>query len=73
MPATIVGNYKVGGLVPASSVADARAHLAFHRAELTCDAVDAQKIDEAMGVAEQLGLGFCEATELYSGIEGNLN
>ncbi|MFD7815450.1 hypothetical protein ACFV6E_21325 [Streptomyces sp. NPDC059785] len=72
-PATITGNYTVGGLVPTDAVAGARAHLAAHRPELTCDALDAQKIDEAMGVAEHLGLGFCEATEIYSGMEGNLN
>ncbi|WP_190134146.1 hypothetical protein [Streptomyces longispororuber] len=73
LPATIGGNYMVGGLVPAASVAEARAHLACHRDRFDCDAVDVRKIDEAMVVAERLGLGFCEATELYSAMEGNLN
>lgn len=73
LPATIVRNYMVGGLVPAASVAEARTHLAGHHDKLDCDALDVQKIDEAMTVAEHLGLGFCEATELYSAMEGNLN
>ncbi|GGV66079.1 hypothetical protein GCM10010277_73670 [Streptomyces longisporoflavus] len=72
-PATIVSNYAIGGLTPAPSVPAARAYLAAHRHELKCDAIDAQKINEAMGVAEHLGLAFCEATELYSAMEGNLN
>ncbi|XVQ06231.1 hypothetical protein ACQP1W_26600 [Spirillospora sp. CA-255316] len=71
--ATIVSNYMVGGLVPASEVARARAHLNRHLDRLDCEPLDAQKIDEAMGVAEHLGVAFCEATELYSGMEGNLN
>ncbi|MFC5752903.1 hypothetical protein [Actinomadura rugatobispora] len=70
---TIDSNYMVGGLVPASDVAGARAHLNRHRLRLDCEPFDAQKIDEAMGVAEHLGVAFCEATELYSGMEGNLN
>ncbi|WP_267887035.1 hypothetical protein [Streptomyces sp. WM6378] len=41
---------------------------------MKCEAaLDVRKIDEAMGTAEHLGLAFCEATELYSGMEGNLN
>ncbi|MGH4029345.1 hypothetical protein ACQB60_10465 [Actinomycetota bacterium Odt1-20B] len=72
-PATIVSNYTVGGLVAAGAVPGARVHLARHRDVLKCDALDLQKIDEAMGVAEHLGLAFCEATEIYSGMEGNLN
>ncbi|MFI2041017.1 hypothetical protein ACH470_41470 [Streptomyces bottropensis] len=72
-PATITGNYTIGGLVPTADVAAARAHLNGHSHELKCDALDTQKIDEAMGLAEHLGLAFCEATDLYSGIEGRLN
>ncbi|MFD4945924.1 hypothetical protein ACFVYE_28270 [Streptomyces sp. NPDC058239] len=72
-PATIMSNYMVGGLVPATAVTGARAHLVRHHDELKCDALDVQKIDEAMGVAEHLGVAFCEATEVYSGMEGNLN
>ncbi|QEV19525.1 hypothetical protein [Streptomyces alboniger] len=72
-PPTIVGNYMVGGLVPVDRVADARTRLADHRDRLKCDALDVQKIDEAMAVAERFGLGFCEATEIYSGMDGNLN
>lgn len=72
-PATITSNYTIGGLVPATDVAGTRTHLRGHRHELKCDALDAQKIDEAMGVAEHLGLAFCEATDLYSGMQGSLN
>lgn len=50
------------------------AQLGQHGHELKCEAaLDVRKIDEAMGTAEHLGLAFCEATELYSGMEGNLN
>ncbi|MGW1654779.1 hypothetical protein [Streptomyces atratus] len=72
-PATVVSNHMVGGPVPATAVTGARAHLVRHRDELKCDALDVQEIDEAMGVAEYLGVAFCEATEVYSGMEGNLN
>ncbi|MGW7671568.1 hypothetical protein ACWGJX_31265 [Streptomyces sp. NPDC054775] len=61
------------GLVPATAVAEARAHLVRHCDELKCDVLEVQKIDEAMAKAEQLCLAFCEATELYSGMKGNLN
>ncbi|GGV30415.1 hypothetical protein GCM10010182_62030 [Actinomadura cremea] len=70
---TVVGNYMVGGMVAAPDVAGARAALARHRAELDCDATDLRKLDEAMGVAAAFGAAFCEATEIYSPMEGNLN
>jgi hypothetical protein len=73
LPATITGNYTVGGLLPADRVPAARAHLSRHAAELDCAPVDLRKLDEALGVAEILGTAFCEATEIYSGLEGNLN
>jgi hypothetical protein len=73
LPDTIVANYTVGGLVPAPDVPTARAQLARERARLDCDGLELRKLDEALGVAEHLGFAFCEATEIYSGFEGNLN
>ena len=35
--------------------------------------LDLQKLTEAMTLAVQLGMGFCEATEIYSGFDGKLN
>ncbi|WP_026404571.1 MULTISPECIES: hypothetical protein [Actinomadura] len=70
---SITGNYTVGGMVPAPAVAGTRAHLARHRDAFDCDPTELRKIDEAMGVAAVLGAAFCEATEIYSGMEGNLN
>jgi hypothetical protein len=35
--------------------------------------LEVRKIDEAFALAQHLGMGFCEATEIYSGMEGNLN
>lgn len=72
-PTTIVANYSVGGLVPATATGAARAHLAGHQGKLAGDPVDLRKIDEALGVAGRLGVAFCEATEVYSGLEGSLN
>jgi len=81
--ATITENYAVGGFVSAADVGAVRAGLAGARGALLAPAerdgraegcaVDLAKIDEAMALAERLGLGFCEATEIYSGFEGNLN
>jgi hypothetical protein len=73
LPPSITGNYMVGGLVRAADVPAVRTRLASHRYALKCDALDAQKLDEALGVAERLGTAFCEATEVYSGMEGELN
>ncbi|MFD0902786.1 hypothetical protein [Actinomadura sediminis] len=70
---TITGNYTVGGMVPAAEVAGARAHLARHRDALDCEPAELRKIDEAMGVAAAFGAAFCEATEIYSGMTGDLN
>ncbi|QFG21170.1 hypothetical protein [Actinomadura sp. WMMB 499] len=70
---TITANYTVGGLVPAPAVAGTRAHLARHRDAFDRDPSDLRKIDEAMGVAAAFGAAFCEATEIYSGMEGDLN
>ncbi|KUH40016.1 MULTISPECIES: hypothetical protein [Streptomyces] len=72
-PASITGNYTVGALVPASAVPGARSRLLTHRDRLDCEKRELRKIDEAMGVAEVFGVAFCEATEIYSGLEGNLN
>lgn len=81
--ATITENYMVGGFVGGNDVPAARASLHAHRDELLepprredwedyCLA-NLGKIDEAIALAEHLGHGFCEATEIYSGFEGNLN
>ncbi|MEU8133456.1 hypothetical protein [Streptodolium elevatio] len=80
---TITGNYSVGGLVPPHAVAAARANLRTHRDELLAPAhadgwghdlaTDLTKVDEAMAYAEAHGFAFCEATEIYSGMEGSLN
>ncbi|MBE1530267.1 hypothetical protein [Actinomadura algeriensis] len=71
--ATITGNYTVGGMVAAPDVVAERARLAGHRDRLDCDATELRKIDEAMGTAAAFGAAFCEATEIYSGMEGELN
>jgi hypothetical protein len=80
---TITENYMVGGFVAAADVSGARAALTANRAVLLepprADDWDDYalanlvKIDEALALAERLGHGFCEATEIYSGFEGNLN
>lgn len=82
-PPTIVENYMVGALVDPADLAAARADLANRRGELLgppraegwgveC-ARELTKIEEAMALASRLGFGFCEATEIYSGMAGNLN
>jgi hypothetical protein len=80
---TIETNYMVGGFVPADEVPAARAwfagnHDRIRAAEAIATApaqlaVTLTKIDEAMAMAERLGYAFCEATEIYSGIEGRPN
>lgn len=80
---TIVENYMVGGMVDADDVPAARAFLIRERATLLASAeredwaeacaVELDKIDEALALAERLGFGFCEATEIYSGPMGWLN
>ena len=71
--ATIVGNYMVGGLVPAERVGVAHGHLSRHRDALDGDPLEVRKLLEALAVAACLGTGFVEATEVYSGMTGELN
>lgn len=77
---TIEENYEVGGFVPAMDVAAARQWLTDHAAHLTAEADDGnrltttlRKCDEALALAQRIGGGFAEATEIYSGFEGELN
>jgi hypothetical protein len=80
---TITQNYMVGGLVRPEQVAAARVGLATQHDELLAPASaegwgdscakELTKIDESLALAARLGLGFCEATEIYSGFEGDLN
>jgi hypothetical protein len=81
--ATITGNYTVGGYVPPARVEAVRTTLHNGGEALLRDvaanlgradwATELRKIDEALALAQHLGYGFCEATEVYSGLEGNLN
>jgi hypothetical protein len=80
---TIIGNYMVGGYVAPERVQDARGTLHSGRDAVIGGveaklgpanwALELRKIDEALALAQHLGSGFCEATEIYSGMEGNLN
>jgi hypothetical protein len=80
---TITENYMVGGYVPKEKVPELRAHLEQHRERVLARAREAgwehdclsalQKIQEALADAERRGLGFAEATEIYSGIQGIMN
>lgn len=80
---TITENYMVGGYVPPAKVGPLREHIERHRARLLepargagCEAECGSalhKILEALSDAERRGLGFAEATEIYSGIQGIMN
>ena len=80
---TITENYMVGGYVAAADVPAARAGLTGQREALLAPPrgegweeyclANLGKIDEAMALATHLEFAFCEATEIYSGFEGNLN
>ncbi|WP_345626622.1 serine/threonine-protein kinase [Rugosimonospora acidiphila] len=80
---TITENYMVGGLVAPGDVARVRAELSARRDALLeppgregwagIAADNLLKIDEALALAGHLGFGFAEATEVYSGFEGELN
>jgi len=83
LSATITENYMVGGLVPAGRVPDLRRLLLDKREALVGKPrkdgwaeeclVSLRKIDEALADAEQRGLPFAEATEVYSGPLGIMN
>jgi hypothetical protein len=80
---TITENYMVGGYVPPSKVPLLRAHLEKHSERVLARSREAgwepecksalRKILEALSDAERRGLGFAEATEIYSGIQGIMN
>ena len=80
---TIVENYMVGGYVPPERVAALRSVIDEHHEAILAPAkednweaecrVALQKITEALADAERLEMGFCEATEVYSGFEGVMN
>jgi hypothetical protein len=74
---TIVENYMVGGFVAAADVPVARNRLTEQRGRiLAADghvALSLTKVDEAMALAARLGYAFCEATEIYSGLDGRTN
>ena len=72
----IVENYMVGGYIAPNDVAPSRTVLSTAGVAIPEEedlSLDFQKLDEAMALAIQLDMGFCEATEIYSGFEGKLN
>ncbi|GAA1026269.1 hypothetical protein GCM10009557_03380 [Virgisporangium ochraceum] len=81
--ATIIGNYMVGGYVAPAGVPATRTALRDGRDAIISGAeaklgasnwaLELRKIDEALALAQRLGVGFCEATEVYSGMTGSLN
>jgi hypothetical protein len=83
LSATITENYMVGGLVPAERVPELRRLLLDKREALLGKPrkegweeeclVSLRKIDEALADAEERGLPFAEATEVYSGPLGIMN
>ncbi len=75
LPATIESNYEVGGYAAPEAVPRLRRLLAESRPALSeaLDGGDLRKLDECLYDAERLGMGFVEATEIYSGIEGVMN
>jgi hypothetical protein len=80
---TITENYMVGGYVPPKKVPLLRAHLEKHGERVLAQSRQSgwepecrsalRKILEALSDAERRGLGFAEATEIYSGIQGIMN
>ncbi|WP_282779635.1 MULTISPECIES: hypothetical protein [unclassified Nocardia] len=74
---SIMGNYSVGGMVPPDRVPAARAWLTEHRDRLVGDdgylETSQRKCREAFALADRIGGGFVEATEIYSGFEGKIN
>lgn len=79
---TITGNYQVGGYLPPGRLAalptevsdvwvDAvMGHTGFDRAEVVPEVT---KLVESAAYARRLGYGWCEATEIYSGLDGRMN
>ncbi len=80
---TITENYMVGGYVRPQKVPLLRTHLEQNFQRVVAKARDAgwqeecksalAKILEALSDAERRGMGFAEATEIYSGIQGIMN
>ncbi|WP_224369069.1 hypothetical protein [Hyalangium versicolor] len=68
---TIHENYMVGGCLSPKDIPRVRAAVqALQTPELK---LDLQKLDEALADAEHRHLPFAEATEIYSGVSGNMN
>ncbi len=79
---TIVENYMVGGLVTPGYVPPLRKYLTEHQGalastrpvgELADVRRELRKVDEALALAQRKKWAFCEATEIYSGMQGQLN
>lgn len=77
---TITANYMVGGYVAPTAITTTRTilranhtHLAHTYDEPADTALSLRKWDEAFALAERIGGGFAEATEIYSGMEGKMN
>ncbi|MEU2254053.1 hypothetical protein [Nocardia xishanensis] len=74
---TIAANYAVGGFVGPGDAAAARDWLATHAEALSGGddrtRLSLRKCDEALALADLIGGGFTEATEIYSGMEGRIN
>ncbi|WP_405486603.1 hypothetical protein [Nocardia sp. NBC_00511] len=72
-------NYTVGGFVLPAEVDAARTNLRANHSRLAAVHDDAdtatslRKCDEAFALAQRIGGGFVEATEIYSGMEGKMN
>lgn len=80
--ATVVENYMVGGFTSPSYVAPLRRFLAEQQGALLSTRPGGEsgdlrrefsKIDEALALAHRKGWAFAEATEIYSGLQGQLN
>jgi hypothetical protein len=84
LESTITENYMVGGFVPAERMADFARELERNRPDLEkaleeegwegADRdVALRKLEESIADAASRGLGFCEATEIYSAPMGIMN
>jgi hypothetical protein len=73
----IASNHTVGSYAPPESVPALRAFLDRHRVQLLMAnegcVLELRKIYEAVCDAERRGMGFAEAAEVYSGVQGIMN
>lgn len=79
---TVVENFMVGGLTSPGYVAPLRKYLGDHQGALLSLRPEAErgelrrelrKMDEALALAQRRGWAFAEATEIYNGLQGQLN